>query len=225
MKKIGVIGGLAPQSTELFYRELMGWCQQESRVEYPNLLINSLETKEFIKLLDNKEALINFVNNEISKIQDCVDFIVAPCNTLHFIIKEMRAFSKVHIIAIHEEVVKEIKNAKVKKVGLLGTEMTIVNEFYQKELARVGIPYEVLDAEMEGQLNWLIWNKMIDGKDYGKMAELLKKDLEFLKMKGCDSVALVCTELPLFINQKDTDVKLFSSTGILAKATFEYAKT
>ncbi|MEM4330466.1 MAG: amino acid racemase [Candidatus Pacearchaeota archaeon] len=221
MKKIGIIGGLGPQSTELFYHEFIRLCQTRKKVEYPSILINSVNLWQFVRLLNDKKSLINFVKNEIAKIQDYVDFIAIPCNTIHFIIDEIREFSKVPVIAIHEEVVKEISKSKIKKVGILGTKTTVYNNFYQKELRKNNIDFEILSKDEEEKLNSLIFDKMLHGKDYEKMHKLLVKDIKILKNKGCEGIILACTELPLFIKQEEVDVKLFESTNILCKSVFE----
>jgi aspartate racemase len=223
MKKIGIIGGLGPQSTELFYHEFIRLCQTRKEVEYPNILINSMNLWEFVHLLNDKKSTFNLVKKEIAKIQDNVDFIASPCNTIHFIIHEIREFSKVPVLAIHEEVVKEISKSKVKKVGILGTKITVYNNFYQKELEKNNIDFEILTEQEEDKLNSLIFDKMLHGKNYDEMHKLLVKDIQLLRNKGCDGIILACTELPLFIKQKDVDVKLFASTNILAKSVFEKA--
>ena len=223
MKKIGIIGGLGPQSTELFYHEFIRLCQTRKEVEYPNMLINSMDLWEFVHLLKDKKSTFNLVKNEISKIQDNVDFIASPCNTIHFIIDEIREFSKVSVLAIHEEVVKEISKSKIKKIGILGTKTTVYNNFYQNELEKNNIDFEILSEQEEEKLNSLIFDKMLHGKDYDEMHKLLVKDIQLLKNKGCDGIILACTELPLFIKQEDVDVKLFASTNILAKSVFEKA--
>ncbi len=223
MKRIGIIGGLGPQSTELFYHEFIKICQTREEIEYPNLLINSLNTMEFVRLLDDRKSLVTLVNREIGKIQDYVDFIASPCNTIHYLINEMRQFSKVPIVAIHEEVVKEISKSKIKKVGILGTKTTIYNNLYQDELKEKNIDFEILSEEEEERLNSLIFDKMLLGKGYGEMHEILLKNIQYFDEKGCEGVVLACTELPLFIKQKEVGIKLFSSTHILAKSVLERA--
>lgn len=223
MKKIGIIGGLGPQSTELFYNEFIQLCQMRKKVEYPNILINSLNLFEFVNLLDNRKSLAALVKREISKIRDYVDFIASPCNTIHCLIDDIRQFSKVPVVAIHEEVVKEISKSKIKKVGILGTKTTIYNGFYQKELGKENIDFEILSGEEEDRLNSLIFESMLKGKDHEEMHNLLLESVMYFSEKDCDGVILACTELPLFVKQKETDIRLFSSTHILAKSVFEKA--
>ncbi len=221
MKTAGIIGGLAPQSTELFYRELIKLCQKRDKVEYPNILINSLETFKFVNLLNDKEKCIDYVKDGVVKIQDYVDFIASPCNTIHFMITELREFSKVPILAIHEEVCKKVKESNGKKVGILGTETTVYGNFYHDELNKLGVSYEVLDKKEEDILNKLIFEKMLYGKNYDEMRDLLLRQIGLFEKKGCDGVILACSELPLFISQEGVNLKLFPSTNILAESVYK----
>jgi len=223
MKNIGIIGGIGPQSTELFYKEFIKLCQTRKIVEYPDMLINSINLSRFISSPNNKKSKFDFIKKEIIKIQDFVDFIAFPCNSIHFIIDEIRGFSKVPVVAIHEEVIKEILLSSVKKVGILGTKCTINNAFYQKGLQKDNIGFELLCKEKEEELNSFIFNKILYDRGYHKIHKLLLSNIEIFKKKKCDSVILACTELPLFIKQKDVDIKLFSSTNILVKSVFEKA--
>lgn len=222
MKKVGIIGGLAPQSTELFYKELINLCQERERVEYPNILINSLNLNEVIDSLekDSKDDFINYTKREVGKIQDYVDFIVIVCNTAHFVIDELRKFSKVPIMAIHEETCKKAKELNCKKVGILGTKTAIDNKLYQDELDKLGIRWSILSDEEENILNRTIYDKMVWGKGYEEIHKTLLKGASTFKGIGCDGVILGCSELPLFISQKEVDIKLLPSTNILAESVY-----
>ena len=44
-----------------------------------------------------------------------------------------------------------------------------------------------------------------------------------LSGKGVDGIILGCTELPLLIREKDTNVKLFDTTLIHARKALEFA--
>ena len=221
IKKPGILGGLGPQATEIFYHEFIRLCQIREKVVYPNMLINSMNLFNFLNLINNKEALVELVKEEINKIHNYVDFIASPCNTIHFIIDEMREYSKVPIIAIHEEVVKEVCKPQIRKIGILGTKTTVYNNFYQDELRDYNIVSEILDEKNEDKLHSLIFNKILLGKNHDEILHHLLSFIGLLKNKGCQGIILACTELPGFIKQKNTDVQIFSSTEILAKSVFE----
>jgi aspartate racemase len=221
MKKVGIIGGLAPQSTTLLYSEIIRLCQQREQIQYPSMLINSLNLWEVVDLLGDKNALIQLFESEIQKIQDYVDFIVIPCNTVHFIFEEIRKRTKVPILGIHEEVANVVAASGIKKVGILGTKTTVYNKFYQDVLGKSSIECAILDDKNEAELNAMIFDKMVYGKNYAEMHELLKKEIEFLAQAGCDGVILGCTELPLFVSQEEVSIQLFPSTQILASSVVQ----
>ncbi len=164
---------------------------------------------------------MNFIEEELLKIDDKVDFIASPCNTIHWITPEIRKMTSRPFIAIHEEVVKEIVSLNVKKVGILSTKTTVGAHFYQDELRKHHVGFETLCDADEEKLDSLIWSKMLHGKELESMRVLLKKYVAQFKRHGCDGVILACTELPLFISQEDVDVRLFSSTHILARSVVE----
>ena len=41
--------------------------------------------------------------------------------------------------------------------------------------------------------------------------------------KGCDAVALACTEIPLLVSQADSELPILDSTRILARAALHMA--
>jgi aspartate/glutamate racemase len=47
--------------------------------------------------------------------------------------------------------------------------------------------------------------------------------IEALAARGCDAVALVCTEIPLLVTPGDAPLPTLDSTRLLARAAFEVA--
>ena len=218
VKTAGIIGGLGPQSTSLFYQTYTQYCLENQLSAFPRLIINSVNMWEVIEILADKDMdrLFNFLRKEVEMIQDQVDFIVMVCNSVHAVLDQLRAVSKVPILSIYEEVCKDIARSSSKKVGILGTKTTTDSQFYQQELEGYGINHEVLpDAQGEAIDNH-IFEEMLRGRDNGTMKQLLLDGIAALQAKGCDSVVLACTELPIFVSQEDTNMPLFLSTQILA---------
>ncbi len=223
MKKVGVIGGLSVLSSEVFYSEFIRHAQRNEPVEYPAIMINSVNVKEFLPHLQDSSRLFELMQAEIAKIHDHVDVIAIPCNTVHYLIDELRAFSKVPILAIQEETAKKIADSTVEKIGILGTKTTIGKDIYQKELDRINVAYEVIDAPAQEKLNALLFGKVIYGKGYNEMSGFVVECLDHFRSKGCDSVLLACTELPLFAPFGETGLRLFSTLKILVESSFQFA--
>lgn len=218
VKTVGIIGGLGPQSTSLFYQAYTQCCLEQQLPTFPRLIINSVDMWEVIEILAEKDMdkLFNFLRKEVEMIQDQVDFIVMVCNSVHAVLDQLRVVAKVPILSIYEEVCKDIARSSSKKVGILGTKTTIDSQFYQRELDCYGIDYEVLPDAQGEAIDKYIFEEMLRGRDNGTMKRLLLEGIEDLRAQGCDSVILACTELPIFVTQEDTDMPLFLSTQILA---------
>ena len=218
MKTAGIIGGLGPQSTSLFYQAYTQHCLDYQLPAYPRLIINSVDPWEVVEILQEKDMdkLFNFLRKEVEMIQDQVDFIVMVCNSVHAVLDQLRAVSNVPILSIYEVVCKDIAHSTSKKVGILGTKTTVDSNFYQQELEYYGINYEVLPDAQGEAIDKYIFEEMLRGRDNGTMKRMLLEGIEDLRAQGCDAVILACTELPIFVSQDDTDMPLFLSTQILA---------
>lgn len=222
-KTAGVLGGLAPQSTSLFYQSITNFCLQNNMPDFPRLLINSVNPWEVVDMLKRKDldALLSFLIREIELIENRVDFVVMVCNSIHAVIDPLRQSVNIPILAIYEEVCKEIALTSFKKVGILGTKTTVDNCFYQRELNKYGISTAVLPQEQEEVFDKFIFEEMLHGRGKGTMKRLILDGINQMEQEGCEAVILACTELPLFVRQEDTEMPLFSSTEILGRSVVQ----
>ena len=56
MKKIGIIGGLGPEATSEYYKEIINAFKNESGdLNYPEIIIYSVNMSEFMGILKTKE--------------------------------------------------------------------------------------------------------------------------------------------------------------------------
>ena len=218
MKIAGILGGLGPQSTALFYEEIIRLAQSREQVEYPRMIINSMSVWDFSNRMDDHEALFELVSAEIARIENQVDFLAMVCNTAHCILEPLRNTSKKPLLAIQEEVVKKIREDGLKKVGILGTRVTTGTQIYQRELDKHGIASLCLPDRLQDTFNQLIFDEMLHGSGYDKMETSMGIFVDLLVEQGCEGVILGCTELPLFISQEEVSVPLYASTQILAES-------
>ena len=219
VKRAGILGGLAPQSTGLFYDSITRYCLRQGLPDFPKLLINSLNPWPVVDILARKDmkALYRYLERELLLIQDRVDFMVMVCNSVHAVLEALREMAQVPIRGIQEEVCREVAFQSIRKVGVLGTRTTIESGLYQRELADFGIEYRVLSPERVQRFDDCIFQEMLHGRQLGTMRRLILEGIRDLSDEGCQAVVLACTELPLFVQQNDTEVPLFPSTQILAE--------
>ena len=134
MKKIGIIGGLGPESTILYYKELVESYKIKSGGQDPEIIIYSISLLEFKKYMDKND--LNQVAILLSRATDSLveagaDFISMASNTPHIVFNEVSQHSKVPMISIVEETAKFAHQlSKNKRIGLLGTGFTMKSDFY-----------------------------------------------------------------------------------------------
>ena len=110
-----------------------------------------------------------------------------------------------------------------RRVGILGTRYTMDGPVYPRALGARGIVAE-LPAEAERRIvDRIIFDELVNGifsddsrHEYGRIIERLRD-------RGCDAVALVCTEIPLLVTPEVSPLPTLDSTRLLARAAFEVA--
>ncbi|MEA3431514.1 MAG: aspartate/glutamate racemase family protein [candidate division WOR-3 bacterium] len=122
MKKIGIIGGLGPESTIDYYRLIIDSSQKAQINEnYPEMIIYSLNINEVSDMMEAEQwdKLIDLLANAIKLISKAeADFAVIAANTPHIVFDEVKTLSPIPMLSIVEETCKVIKTLDLKKVGL-----------------------------------------------------------------------------------------------------------
>ena len=221
MKTAGILGGLGPQSTALFYEEIIRLSQRRRVVEYPKMIINSMSIWDFADKMNDKTQLYNLLSAEMRRIEKEVDFLAMVCNTAHSVIEQLRASCPIPLLAIQEEVVKKVRQDGLRKVGIMGTKITSNSHVYKNELDRYGIESVALPDCILDTFNQLIFEEMLRGQSYERMHAQLILHAHRLMEQGCEGIILGCTELPLFISEGNLPVPIYKSTQILAESVVE----
>lgn len=229
MKRIGILGGMGPETSAEFYSKIIKYFQDKygaiQDIDFPAMIIYSLPLEGFDEtgIIDEKLVLEQLMHGIKTLENAGSDFIVIPCNTVHYFIEVLRETCSIPIFSIMEETVKKIKLEGIKSIGLLGSETTLQFNLYQKILDKNNISYVLPkpeDYEIVTKLILEVMSGKIKNSTKSKVLTLIK-DME---KQSADSILLGCTELPIAIKNKDVGVKIFDSLQILAEAASEYSK-
>lgn len=227
-KRLGIIGGLGPESSCSFcvnvnnkFRKIKN-CQPDIVLE--NLPISD-EAERGIINGDMGEEHFQLITKAVKRLNKAdVDFIVIPCNTVHVFIDNLRLISKKPILSIMEECAKECLNKGIKKVGLLGSTKTINEGLFNKELKTIGIEALSPDGKEQSKISETII-KIIHNNVKGEDKLFLLNIINKLKKSGAEAVILGCTELHLIIKEEDSPLPLIDSCKVLEdSATKELLK-
>ncbi len=227
MKTIGLIGGITPESTVLYYRILNDLAQKEfGRSSSSKVIINSMNFEEIQNLLKaGRWDLLNVIMSEAGKSLESAgaDYILICANTMHLCIEAVKKAVSIPVIHIAEATAKEITNSKLNKVALLGTKYTMENTFFTDILKK-----NALDTIIPNQDDRQIIHDVIyDELALGILNDASKKKyiniIQRLIKQGAEGIILGCTEIPLLIEQEDVSVPIFDTTKIHATEVFKLA--
>jgi aspartate racemase len=226
-KIIGVLGGMGPESTAIFYHAVIKQCQKQYHAQYdedyPEIFIYNLPIPNIVEGLNKPDETLDMLVKGTKKIESIgVDFIVMPCNTAHYFYPNMAKSISVPFICIFHATAKKIKISGLKKVGFLATETTIKYKSFHNDFEKNGIELIVPVQTDQDKLTQIILN-ILAGKKLDEDKEEMKQIIEKMKQNGAEAVVLACTDLPILLKQDDVDIPVFDTVEILAEATVQYA--
>jgi aspartate racemase len=152
VKTVGIIGGIGPESTIEYYRQILA-CYREEKPDgtAPSIVINSIDVKKVLDLVADNELgqLTEYLASEVQRLARAgADFAVLAANTPHIVFDKVQQRSSIPLISIVQSTCDAAKALGSKRVGLFGTRFTMQAGFYQKIFSREGIAI-VLPAESD----------------------------------------------------------------------------
>ncbi len=109
------------------------------------------------------------------------------------------------------------------RVGVLGTKYLMDGPVYRRAFASRGIAAEAPDEQDRHLINKVIFDELVNGEFFPSSREEYVRIIEKLAGRGCDAVALVCTEIPLLVTPGVPPLPTLDSTRLLARAAFDVA--
>jgi aspartate racemase len=151
------------------------------------------------------------------------DFFLCPDNTAHIALESGGEPSPMPGLHIGEVVAEQAERDGRTKVGILGTNWTMTGPVYPGALGRRGIAWEVPDEVDRDLIHKVIFDELCLGLFTDESRAAYVAIIEKLASRGCDAVALVCTEIPLLITQEVSPLPILDSTRLQARAAVEVA--
>lgn len=226
-KRIGILGGLSPESTITYYEYITRtYYARFGDYNYPEILIYSINFQEFVEWQREGrwDKAANRMVEALTALQRAgADFGVIATNTMHIVFGEVQERSPMPLISIIDATAEVIKREGVSVVGLLGTVFTMRESFYKDGLSRHGIKTLVPRPEDQGFIDRVIYEELTVGKILPDSRRGFLRIIEDLTRRGSQGIVLGCTEIPLLIGEEDCDARLFNTTTIHAAKALEYA--
>jgi aspartate racemase len=227
MKKPGIIGGLGPESTKLYYTELINRYLNRSGGQFPEIVIYSLDMSEFKAYLDNNDldSVIGLLSGAVDSLANAgADFVSIASNTPHIVFDQVNENANVPMISIVRESARYAEKVSMnKKIGLLGTGFTMKADFYPVHFAKYEMEIFVPGNEDQDFIHEKIFSELAVGivKDSTKK-RFIDITESMIAEKAIDSLVLGCTELPLIFNQNYFDINYIDTADIHINSIIEY---
>jgi aspartate racemase len=218
---LGIVGGIGPESTAEYYRQLIAeYRRRKPDGSNPSLIINSIDLKRLLGLVGAGEyqTLVRWLTEEIERLARAgCDVALLASNTPHIVFSELRA--SIPLISIVEATRDHARQRSLQRLGLFGTKFTMRGRFYPEVLA----PMEIVtpnDAEQDF-IHHRYLGELVPGIRNPETREGLLRILDRLKAdEHIDGLILGGTELPLILGEESHNgVPILDTTRIhVAKA-------
>lgn len=219
MRKLGLVGGMGPQSTIPYYHDIVYGVQERVGKNYfPNLTVESVNVFDVLRLCGEQkyDELTDYLLQAINNLaKSGADFAALSANTPHIVFDKLQKLSPIPLISIVESACKEAEKRNLKKIGLLGTVFTMTEDFFKQPFSRRNIEIVVpSDAEMD-YVNQKISSELEHGIIKEDTLESFTKIISRMQTEeNIEAIVLGCTELPLLLNDKNSPVPCLDTMRI-----------
>jgi aspartate racemase len=226
VRRLGIIGGIAPPSTIDYYRQLTTRYEQRSPDgSYPQIILNSIDGRRFFVVLEagDRPTMIEVLLAELDRLaRASADIAIFASNTPHLVFDEVAASSPLPLISIVEEVAKVAAAAGYQRVGLLGARFTMEAAFYPRVFERHGIEVVVPTPSDRAYVHERYFAELVEGRFLEETrAGVIDVVARLVAAEEIESVILGGTELPLLLRDAEAAVPMLDATSIHVDAVIE----
>jgi aspartate racemase len=203
MRKLGVIGGIGPESTIAYYRLIIArYREMVSDDAYPPIVINSIDVRRVLDLAaTDRSGLAEYLLNELQVLAQAGAALgVIAANTPHIVFDAIVDRSPIPLVSIVEATSHAIVGRQLTRVGLFGTRFTMQGRFYAEVLAKVGVELVVPEEAEQTYIHEKYVTELVNGTCLSATREGLLRIVDTMKARdGVQAIVLAGTELPLVL--------------------------
>src|SRR3989344_7697176 len=123
-KTIGILGGMGAEATVDLYMGIWKYYQDNFGAKYdsdfPPVIIYSVPIPDVVENLENEAKTLQMLQDTAQTLEKAgCDFILIACNSVQFLLSEIRKSVKTPVIGIAQVNAKILKDKGIYKVGIL----------------------------------------------------------------------------------------------------------
>ena len=228
MKLLGLIGGTTWLSTVDYYRLLNeGINARLGGTQYARLLLYSLNFGDIVKINERQDwdAALELFSDAATRLKNAgAEGLVLCANTAHVIADRLEKRIGLPLVHIVDATAKEIRAAGLERISLLGTRYTMELDFFRDRLAWHGIAAVTPKPEERDFIHRTIFDELAKNVIKPETRDRYLRIIDRMAREdGARGAILGCTEIPLLIKPSDTDVPVFDTTELHARAAVDFA--
>lgn len=228
MPTLGIVGGIGPESTIEYYRQLMvAFRERDLASGPPGLVIDSIDVGRVLTLAADparKQELAEYLLASLSRLASAgADVGLLAANTPHIVFDELVSRSPIGLISIVQATCDFAKQRGLKRLGLFGTRSTMQAGFYQKAFAAAGLEIVTPAASEQNYIHEKYVGELVPGIFHDEtrlhMLAIARRMREEDRIEG---LILGGTELPLLLSNNATlGIPLLDTTRIHVNAALK----
>jgi aspartate racemase len=202
MARVGIVGGLGPESTIDYYRRILDLWAAQDPTSAPSIVIDSLDYRIALRLVESDvPALTEYLLGSLRRLAGAgVDFAAMTANTAHLVFDELAARSPVPLLSMVEACAVEAERRGLRHLALLGTRFTMSAPFYPAVCARYGISIVVPSPADRSWIHERYVGELLNGAFREDTRQQFTELVTRLRTADAiDGVILGGTELPLLL--------------------------
>lgn len=228
MKLLGLIGGVSPESTAVYYRLLNEHARERlGGAHSARLIIWSFDFNLIDKAYreeDWRRYREIVVEAGLALKRAGAEAIMICSNTTHLAADAVRSSTGLPLIHLIDALAAEIERGQSRMPLLLGTPFVMEGNYYRADLKRrFGVDTMIPDESDREETGRIIFDELVRGEAREASRRRLLNMISKAIAKGADGVILGCTELSLILSQEHVGVSLFDTTRLHARAASAFA--
>ncbi len=220
MGTLGIIGGIAPESTIDYYRRIIAAYRiAKPDGSYPKIIINSINMSQLLAFAASNDlsAMADYLTKEVAVLARAgATVALFASNTPHLVFDAVQKKSDIPLISIVETTFKKAQTGGFSRVGLLGTKFTMQSGFYENVFKTQNITVVSPKSDEQEYIHSRYIGELVEGIFKPETRTQIISIIESMSLReGLDAVILAGTELPLLLRTESVNnIPLLDTTDI-----------
>jgi aspartate racemase len=214
MKHIGIVACSAEGAALCYQTVCRDALVLVGKNNHPRISMDSIPLAAWMPAFDSGDyrSIANLMLDSAGVLAAAgADFAICPDNSAHLAWKFVEAESPIPWLHIARVLASEARRCSYQRVGIFGTRFTMAGSVYPEALSSAGIEAVIPEAADRELVDSIIFSELVDGIFGEESRDLYHDVIARLADRGCDAVALACTEIPLLVRASESPLPILGA--------------